>query len=530
VSVAPSLELGLSPQDLGLPAKFQRWRPYQEDAILSAASSQKRFVAQAQPCGSGKSTCYVSQAILQGYRVAVLTSTKGLQDQLRGDFSTLGMTDIRGRSNYPCHMSPGMTCEDGAHAGCRSNGTAGCTYTCAHKVAKTAPFVVTNYAYWMLQHKFGEGLGNFDLLVLDEAHNAPEEICSVMSVSITSREVYRMLRADFPADGSSIGTRSAWAGELLPAARVECDRLSEFAKSRIGGVSLAEVRELREWQSLVSKLETLAEAKGEWEAEAINGGYKIDPVWASQYADILFQKVPHVLMVSATVVPKTLDLLGLAKEDYDYQEYPSTFPPRRSPLIYIPTVRVTHKWQPWMMELWLDRIDQVIGRRLDRKGIIHTVSYDRRNTILERSKYSEYMMSHSTGDAVQQVEAFRASEPPSILVSPAMATGWDFPGTDCEYQLVVKVPYPDCRSRVMRARVKADPEYQNYVTSQALVQSCGRGMRSADDSCENICIDDMVRVIMATCGDLLPGWFRKLYRRSDTLPEPPPRLERRNKT
>jgi Rad3-related DNA helicase len=529
VSAAPSLELGLSPQDLGLPAKFQRWRPYQEDAILSAASSQKRFVAQAVPTGGGKSLSYVAQAILGGHRVVVLTSTKGLQDQLRSDFSSLGMTDIRGRANYRCHMSPGMTCEDGAHAGCRSNGTAGCPYTCAYKIAKAAPFVVTNYPYFMLQHKFGEGLGSFDLLVLDEAHNAPEEICSVMSVSITSREVYRMLRSDFPPDGSSIGTWSAWAGELLPAARVECDRLSDLAKSRIGGVSLAEARELREWKNLVSKLETLAEARGEWEAEAIKGGYKIDPVWASQYADILFLKVPHVLMVSATVVPKTLDLLGLAREDYDYQEYPSTFPPRRSPLIYVPTVRVTHKWQPWMMELWLDRIDQVIGRRLDRKGIIHTVSYDRRNAILERSKYSEYMISHSTRDAVQQVEVFRESQPPSFLVSPALATGWDFSYDDCELGLIVKIPYPDTRSRIMRARVRADPDYANHVMTQNLIQMCGRPMRAPDDQCENICIDDMIRVVMATCGDMLLGWFRKLYRRSDILPEPPPRLERRNK-
>jgi Rad3-related DNA helicase len=110
-----------------------------------------------------------------------------------------------------------------------------------------------------------------------------------------------------------------------------------------------------------------------------------------------------------------------------------------------------------------------------------------------------------------------------------MATGWDFPGTDCEFLVIAKIPYPDTRSRIMRARVKADPEYQNYVTSQALVQSCGRGMRSADDSCESICVDDMIKVIMATCGDLLPGWFRRLYRRSDILPGPPPRLERRNK-
>jgi Rad3-related DNA helicase len=492
--------------------------------------SEKRFVAQALPTGSGKSLCYVARALLTDQRVAVLTSTKALQEQLLVDFEPLGMTDIRGRANYPCSMSSGMTCEDGAHAGCKMNGTGGCPYSCAYQIAKQARFVVTNYAYWILQHRYGEGLGSFDLLVLDEAHAAPDEVCDAMSVGLNGREVYRMLGADFLADSAPAESWRTWALALLPRARAQADRVAEGIKLRAGmgdpvGVEIA--REAREWKNLVGKLETLATMRGQWEAEATKSGCRIDPLWASQHSDILFLDVPHVLATSATVVPKTLEMLGIANGEADFQEYPSIFPAYRSPVIFIPTVRVTHKWTASMMDLWLRRIDQLLSRRLDRKGVIHTVSYARRDLVLANSVYADSMISHSTDDAVRRVEAFRARHPPAVLVSPSMATGWDFLYEAAEFQIIAKVPYPDTRSKIMAARVGADPRYQDYVTTQQLVQSCGRGMRAADDRCENLVVDDMVRAVMASCQDMLPKWFRRLYRRSNSLPEPPDKLTRK---
>jgi Rad3-related DNA helicase len=410
-----------------------------------------------------------------------------------------------------------------------------------YKKALDSQLVVTNYSYWTAIHRFSEGLGKFDLLVCDEAHACPDEICDAMSTYFTTEEVYRHLNAQFPADDASIEVWRRWARELLPKAESKVEELADYIKDSGGMAATRDIKRLVALKALASKLETIATSTGQWVAEAsVKGGYTLDPVWPADYAEkLLFLGIPKVLLVSATVIPKTLQLLGIDESEYEFQEYPAVFPASRNPFIYVPTVAVDHrtfaqvdgKRNAWI-DLWLMRIDQLIADRLDRKGIVHTVSYNRKNLILENSEYAEYMVSHSPLDTGDQIRRFRAQSPPAVLLSPSVDTGWDFPFTDCEYQIICKVPYPDTRSRVMTARCNSktgDPLYGPYITAQKLVQSCGRDMRAPDDRGENIIIDDKIKGFLAAYHDLLPKWFLALYRRSDGLPMPPPKLERRER-
>src|SRR5207253_552582 len=63
--------------------------------------SNKRFISLCAPTGFGKSLMYFMAAVLTGKRTVILTSTKGLQDQLLSDFGKIS-SDIRGMSNYSC--------------------------------------------------------------------------------------------------------------------------------------------------------------------------------------------------------------------------------------------------------------------------------------------------------------------------------------------------------------------------------------------------------------------------------------------
>src|SRR5688572_25256313 len=118
----------LSPADIGLPQpKFNLWRPNQASALNQVVDdlAERRFAAYSLPTGAGKSPWYVALALLMGWRVIILTSTKALQDQLVTDFGAIGLTDIRGRDNFQCKMSQLFTCEDGAHARCLYNNPQG---------------------------------------------------------------------------------------------------------------------------------------------------------------------------------------------------------------------------------------------------------------------------------------------------------------------------------------------------------------------------------------------------------------------
>src|SRR5438445_4937080 len=150
-----------SPAALGMPDKFSDWRPGQAEAVLRALDSDKRFVVMGMPTGFGKSLAYMAAAILGDAPTIVLTSTKGLQNQLIDDFSPSGLADIRGMNNYPCREANDgqifqtrerpVACDEGP---CLSGwkchlAEAGCDYFDAQRAARTSGLTVTNYAYWM---------------------------------------------------------------------------------------------------------------------------------------------------------------------------------------------------------------------------------------------------------------------------------------------------------------------------------------------------------------------------------------------
>jgi Rad3-related DNA helicase len=554
--------LGLDPPDLGLPPKFTRWRPGQEEAIQTILDSDKRFVALSVPTGGGKSPIYVAAAILNNQRAVCLTSTKGLQTQLLADFASVGMVDVRGRANYPCQMAEGLDCEDGSNAHCphvrldTADLRHRCPYAVAYTQAVRSRLVVTNYVYWALVHRFAKGLGPTSMLVLDEAHSAPDEVCGVMSVHLSQRDIVR-LRTRFPAESATTEQWAQWAARHIDQAARILEGLNGQLKQ--GHASHSLIKEVKHARGLCRSLDTIASAGGPWEWEPVpdrqGGGYRLEPLWASEYADqVLFRGVRKVVLVSATLTQQTLSMLGIDADDCEFAEFPSTFPSSRTPVYYYPVCSVSHDWgvkgtdngaenerTENQME-WLRTMDEFIGARLDRKGIIHGVSYDRSRLILKHSAHRRHMVTHDPGSnaAMQQVELFKATPPPRIMVSPALTMGYDFPLDTCEYQIIAKVPFPDRSGRLMRARLaldiprrSRDPEhvaarkrgtqYGDYLTAQSLVQACGRSTRSREDQSEILIVDRNFGWLYRGSTAMFPIWFRRLLIRrsqSDPLPKP----------
>lgn len=519
---------GITPIDIGLPSKFSSFRPVQLEMIANSLQSTKRFVVHSCPTGGGKSAAVIAEHFMTTNRTAILTSTKSLQHQYMEDFEECGLVSVKGKSNFTCCKSTPlnpMTCEEGAQVGCGASKKGGsCPYRRQYEAALQSPLVTTNYAYWCLIHRYGKGLGGFETLVLDEAHTAPNHVGEQVNITFSVRES-DMLRVDWPSEWRSIPQWKSWAQTHAPVAKTVYEKvLSDCAR---GDISRDTIRNLMAWKRLSAKLQTIASMEGQWVVEqrmarGRHDGYRLQAVWPYTYAEkLLFLGVPKIILVSATINRKTLDLLGVKKSYCDFFEYGSTFDPKRSPVYFIPTVALSHKTGDDEFNLIVARVDEILSTRLDRKGIIHTTSYARAKAVMEKSEYSYFMLLNESQDTASVVERFKLSEPPSILVSPSVTTGWDFPLTQCEYQIIVKAPYPDLRSAVQMARKEADWSYPTYEMSQALVQSCGRGMRSSIDRCETFVIDDTVDKTYKRVPGMFPKWFRDQVVKTDTVPEPP---------
>jgi len=514
-----------APNILGMPDRYDEWRENQSEATEKIIGTKQSIITQIAPTGFGKSLAYTTAAHVATNRTVILTSTKALQKQLTNDFSEIGLVSVKGKNAYMCKMeNDGSRCDEGpCNAGvkCNYKEGGGCPYYDAVKASQTAPLVVTNYAFWMTYNKYAEGLAMPDLLVCDEAHDLPQTVSTFLTCKIRRDRpmIWSVIKEPPLWADMSVESWAEWAESQVSAVNKELKFLRKMIKE---GANKKIRRKLRTFIALKKSLVMMAEMDSETWVMDINDRYlEFAPIWPKEYtSDVLFLTVPKILLTSATVCKKTCDMLGVDSELNELMEFPHSFPVENRKLIHIPTVRLNIHATDLDIREWTRKIDQILRTRLDRKGIIHTVSYDRRNHVLAQSKYKEHMMTHQTADAIKMVHRFKEAPPPKFLVSPSVTTGWDFPDDTCRFQIIGKLPYPDTRNKIVKARVTEDPDYGAYIASQQLEQAVGRGTRSKNDWCENLILDDNIRWFIKKYKKFMHKWFLEAYSAVKTIPKP----------
>jgi len=473
---------------------------------------------------------YVAAARLFGGKTIILTSTKGLQSQLMRDFESVGMVDVRGKNAYKCPASNNqLTCDEAECSvgiPCIMQRTANCPYYAAIIRAQKADLVVTNYSFWFFSSAYGESIGMPQLLVCDEGHDAPEAVAGFLTVELNRSDPALLPILPQDPDKYTIVQWAKWAGHYFTQTTRDIEELMiEIRRTPERQL----FRKLGKLKRLAAKLHDLAGMDAtNWVCDVQSTTISFAPIRVSdQCQSILFKGAKHVILTSASICAKTGEMLGLEPDDYLVNEYPHTFPLETRLVVHVQGARMNAKTSQAELRDWLKTIDRIIEGRLDRKGIIHTTAYHRRNFVRDHSQYAHLMMSHETKDVVQMVNRFKTANPPKIFVSPAVTTGWDFPYEECEYQIIGKVPYPDSRNKITKARMDADEDYAPYVAMQQLVQTCGRGNRAEDDQCENFIIDDNITWFAKYNRKFAPKWFLESLTSRIFPPPAPPKLERR---
>jgi Rad3-related DNA helicase len=542
----------ISPVGLGLPAKFTEYRKHQLDTALSIAASDKRFQCLSAPVGVGKSLLLMTLAKLMDARTLYLTGTKNLQSQLNGDFSSIGLSDVRGAANYRCvaldrngilegYGPIGSTCDQGpCRVGiyCPMREGTGCHQFDTIAAARDSQLVSTSFAYWLslARHSDPTLLGEFDLLICDEAHSLTDWLVDFCAVELDRAEIKSLLGKDLPPLAEGVDVWAEWANRAATLARFKANELRDQLKL-LGGDRKSITKLLLRLTSLERELGEMSRAKGwkrsedtkrttaipgttsDWIAWETPKGAKFSPVWAHQYAEqYLFRGIKKVVLSSGTLLPSVTKRLGIADGTYEWHEVPSAFDPKRRPIIYIPTTRIDNRAVEGQYRIWANRIDQIIKDRLDRKILIHSVSYARAEDIKQRSKFGHIMLTHGSHNTRQVIEQFKKAKPPCVLVSPAMVEGVDFADDLVRCVIVSKVPFASSTDPVFKARCKQDPDYRFECAALMMIQMSGRGMRSVKDWCEIFVVDDHYNYLRFKTK--WPGWVRDAWVEHSSPPPP----------
>ena len=518
----------IPPSSIGLPPKFSSWYPGQWETIESIFESGQRFSICPARTGTGKSAIAMALALMSGGRTVYLTSTKGLQTQLRNDFAETGLRDVRGRANYRCHMGRKYSCEDGTDLGCKAP-------RCPYKEAKIeflrSPLGCTNYDYWILANRFGDGLGKPDLLVLDEGHAAADHVSKCMSVPIKRTDILRLAPVTFPST-LGFGEWQTWAGFVHGEAESVRATLVQLASSHHGNLSDGQLELLKLARSTVRKMTILMEGFGVWVVQTTKSGWRLDPIWPAPYSESsLFLGIKKIIVMSATFIQKSRRILGVSQEEAEWHYTPDTFPAKRCPVYFYPIVKMNWKVSKEDFSKMVGVMDQILLARRDRKGLLLPVSYRRRNEILETAADRSFMWTNNTDNTAERVAQFKLAVPPACFISPSLGTGYDLPGQECEYIILPKLPYPDESDKLTKARINSDGDYRDFVMNERLQQYAGRGMRGRVsrkgwDQCEVFILDALFT--WSRRRRYLANWFKRLIRTVGDLPEPLPSLASQN--
>ena len=470
---------------------YTDWRPYQWQTVQRIWESPKRLVVLSAPTGSGKSLIALALARLaleKSWYTTILTKDHALQRQyVEYEFAdSLNPLMAIGRRNFECWHPDAMPGTTADQAPCVSAGSDPefhkyplCPFYVQRDAASKHPIRVLNYPFYIYEKLLG--LFNTDLLICDEGHNVDQEILNTAKVELTPWNMRALSR---------IGVRiPVPEHSLLSQNKVLVGTL----RYAVGVLEDVEYKG-RADKDLIGKLKGILAMYEQGKTVIIENDFSFSPILSEQFATRLTAGAKKIVLMSATIfdVGFWADRLAIPLEEAEYIDLPSAFPRNRRPIYYQPVAKLGRNSSVEDWQRVITALNITIKRHQWDKGVVHTGSKARTEMFLAQCDARPgKLIGHWDN---KDLERFKLAETTKerggpVLISHRALEGVDLPDEMCRFIVFPKVPYPDRSSPVVRAQDAEMPGWYDHTTMAALIQGCGRGMRSADDYCASYIFD-----------------------------------------
>ena len=502
----------------------------------------KKYIMLNMPTGTGKSYFAVMFAnwyknyINEEAHFDILTNTKILQAQYTQEFPFI--SNVSGRNSYQCHSYHGMTCQDGKEMNeALKRHCSACPYETDLQGWKHSDLSLTNFHLFdaislFLPHIMEEKKQN--VLIIDEAHDFESVLCDFISMRITKRSLSRVGFSDrkiaslykiISKDVNSVLDFYVFVRDVYI---VELEKqLKKLTKmiTKDGVADKEKIKYSRQASNIRSAaynygsfLEHFSKQKDNWVLEKEDNrketsfpvSYIVQPVWSFDYLnDVVWSKYDHVLFMSGTILDRKIFsyINGIDARLSAYYEVDTPFHVKTRPIYYIRVGKMTYDRKEETFQMQLEYIDKILKRNSDKKGIIHTGNYEIARWLEDKYGNNGRLIFHTTETRTEALNEHLISDKPTVLVSPSMMNGIDLKDDLSRFQIILKIPYPNIKSRKIKQRQKDNKEWYKWKTVVDLVQSYGRSVRSTEDWAETYILDESFSNIMRYNFKYLPHYF-----------------------
>lgn len=479
-------------------------------AIERAHHKRKRFVLLELPTGTGKSAVAIAAAKWAsswGNGAYILSPQKTLTAQYMRDFGNLGLVELRGRASYRCEDFK-TDCEVGATL--RGKNASVCLH-CPYKIAKdefaSQAMGVTNFDYFLAETLYSGQLPRRSVLVIDEAHNLEQKVLGFTDFEISPFNLQRYSVAIPAIDNGDVVGATEWIqDQMVPAVDSFISGIDE------GDEALSEER--RDAENLLGRmLRFIRSNQQEWAFWSDGKRLMFRPLCAANYAgDFVFSRAELVVIMSATILDFNVfrRTLALADKECECLAVPSDFPVENRPIFYRPLGSMNFRNKLETLPRIAEALDKLLRARSDRKGLIHTNSYEMNRALtkaLTAAGHGARIITHGSGGAEGAIERHTMNPGPTVLCSPAMTEGLDLRDDLSRFQVIVKVPYPNLKDPYVAVRKQLDAGWYPWQTAMRLIQATGRSVRSETDFAETYILDSDFDQFRRMNRQLLPSWW-----------------------
>jgi Rad3-related DNA helicase len=505
--------------------------------VSESISKAKKYMLLNAPTGSGKSyfvTMFINwylNNIDEDSKFDIVTNSKALQEQYVKDFPYIN--NLKGKSNYRCDPFD-TDCEKGMElCSALKRRCDNCPYTIKKKSWMLNKVSLTNFHLFNTFCLYNpDTLKTRDadsrVLIIDEAHDFEAVFSDFITISLSAKSLKK-----FGFDSNEILelddriSRIKYLEEFISFIDMFfIDRIDSLLNRFETEVERTDIKKARELTKYINHIKTQKskyqnfiddynsvkkdgepDPKENWvldidkfDKDTMTSGIKltVSPVWVYKYLpEYLWNYYDHIVSMSGTILNKNMFsfINGLDRKKTTYMELKTTFKKKNRPIYYIKCGKMTYREKKETIENQVKYIKKILKRNKDKKGVIHTTTYEF-SKYLEENLFDKRLIFHDNKNREEKLEEHFSSSKPTVIVSPSMHTGFDFKDESSRFQIIMKIPYPNISSNKIKRRQETNSEWYNWKTVVDLVQGIGRSVRSEEDYAETYILDSSLSNIL----------------------------------